>query len=88
MNQIEINNKKMHILVISLNNNQNDNSIVESKEIICPKCYEQCRIKIDDYIINWKILKSFRKWICQKLNVMILKLKIWEIHTIINFICV
>ena len=52
MNQIEINNKKMRIFVISLNNNKNDKSIVESKEIICPKCYEQCRIKIDDYIIN------------------------------------
>ena len=52
MNQIEINNKKMRIFVISLNNDKNDKSIVESKEIICPKCYEQCRIKIDDYIIN------------------------------------
>ena len=52
MNQMQIMNRKMRIFVTSLNNSQIENYIVESKDIICPKCFEECRIKIIDYIVN------------------------------------
>jgi len=52
MNQMQIMSRKIRIFVASLNNSQNYNYIIESKEIICPKCFEECRIKIIDYIIN------------------------------------
>ena len=42
----------MCIYVLLLNNYQNDNYIVESKDIICPKFFEECRTKIIDYIVN------------------------------------
>ena len=44
---------KMTLLVLSLNIiNQNSNSIIKSKEIICPKCRENCKIKITDMKIT------------------------------------
>ena len=33
-------------------NNKNDKAIVDSKQIICPKCSEHCRINIEDYIVK------------------------------------
>ena len=50
MTIINKNNKKMKVLV---NLNVEDNAdeekvIIKSKDIICPKCLEPCRIKIDD----------------------------------------
>ena len=39
-------NKKMKIVVL------NDKVIKQSKEIICPKCLEQCKIKIKNYLIE------------------------------------
>ena len=51
MNQIEKRDKKMFVAVFSLYLNDNQKVIVESKEIICPKCFEQYRIKIEDYNI-------------------------------------
>ena len=52
MNETEKLNKKMRIDVFPLYINKDDKVIVESKDIICPKCLEQCRIKIEDYIIK------------------------------------
>ena len=52
MNQMQITNRKMRIYVLPLNNSQIDNYIVDSKDIIFPKCFEECRIKIIDYIVN------------------------------------
>ena len=51
MNETEKYNKKMHISVFPLYLDGKDKVIVESKEVICPKCLEQCRIKIQDYIV-------------------------------------
>ena len=51
MNEKERTNKKMNIKVFSLNMDSNQPVIEESKEIICPICLEQCRIKIQDYFI-------------------------------------
>ena len=51
MNQIEKRDMKMYITVFSLYLNDNQIAKVESKEIICPKCFEKCRIKIEDYSI-------------------------------------
>ena len=52
MNQIEKRDKKIYIAVFPLYLNDNKKVIVESKEIICPKCFEQCRIQIKDYNIE------------------------------------
>ena len=51
MDETEKTSQRMHILVFPLDVERNDKIISESKEIICPKCYEPCRIKIQDYII-------------------------------------
>ena len=44
----------MKVLVYSLKEKDDDNQqvIVKSKDIICPKCQEPCRIKLDDYKIK------------------------------------
>ena len=49
----DIKRNKMIILVNSLNDNQNNNinSIIKSKEIICPKCFKHINIKIKNYKI-------------------------------------
>ena len=53
MNQFEKMNKRMYIAVFPLyKGDSNKNVIVDAKDIICPKCLEQCRIKIEDYIIK------------------------------------
>ena len=52
MNQTEKRDNKMYISVFRLYINDNEKVVVESKEIICPKCFEQCRIKIEDYNIR------------------------------------
>ena len=57
--QISTNNKNekiFRILVYSYEDEkklQNENNfLVEAREIICPKCFEPCRIKFEDYKIN------------------------------------
>ena len=53
MNESEKKDKKKFILVYPFDRNtKQEKAIVESKEIICPKCFEQCRLKIYDYIIK------------------------------------
>ncbi len=49
MDETEKESKRMHIAVFPLDIEGNDKVIIESKEIICPKCFELCRIKILDY---------------------------------------
>ena len=46
--------KKMQVLVYSLvdENKNNEPIMVKSKDIICPICYEPCRIKFEDYKIK------------------------------------
>ena len=48
--------KNMKIIVYQLNideeNNKNKNIIIKSKDIICPKCKEICKIKLSNYKIT------------------------------------
>jgi len=53
-NLIDTNRKEMNILVYEKNNifpNKND-LLFKSKEIICPKCYENCLFDIKKYKVN------------------------------------
>ena len=44
---------KMTILVTSFSDNDNEsNSIIKSKEVICPKCFEEINLKIQNYRIS------------------------------------
>ena len=52
MNQFEQANKRMYIFVFPLYKGNENKVLVEAKEIVCPKCSEQCRIKLEDYIIK------------------------------------
>ena len=52
MDDTEKLNKKMNISVFPYDKTSNHKIIEQSKEIICPKCSEQCRIKINDYFIE------------------------------------
>ena len=52
-NSLDKNRKKMSILVYDSDNiNNNDKSKIKSKNIICPKCNENCKINIKNYKIN------------------------------------
>ena len=52
--KIDKEENKMNILVYNKNSTiiKNNNSIKNSKDIICPKCEEICRIKFDNYKIK------------------------------------
>ena len=52
MNQIEKINKRMYIAVFPLIKDENESVFVDSKDIICPKCSNLCRIKIEDYNVK------------------------------------
>ena len=52
MNQIENINKRMYIAVFPLIKDENESVFVDSKDIICPKCSNLCRIKIEDYNVK------------------------------------
>ena len=44
--------KKMRVLVYPVNVEANKPVIIQSKNIICPKCYESCKYKIENYKIK------------------------------------
>ena len=52
MNTDDKNNKKMHILVEPLLNDDNNIKIIKSQDTICPECKESCRLKIENYKIT------------------------------------
>ena len=52
MDQSDKKNNKLYIAVFPLYINVNKKVIEDSKEIICPKCSEQCQIKIEDYNVK------------------------------------
>lgn len=67
--------KEMNILVFypklnnqEDNNNNLDNSKIKSKEVICPNCFEQSKIKIKNYKIflseckNGHLVDDFQKF--------------------------
>ena len=51
MTEINKKNKKLSVLVTLIANDKNydENVIIKSKDIICPKCYEPCRLKMQNY---------------------------------------
>ena len=52
-NSVDKNRKKMSILVYDINNTDEDKSKIKSKNIICPKCYTDIKMNIQ----NYKIIK-------------------------------
>ena len=54
MSDLNKQNKKMPVLVKEIEENEKDKAqvTIKSKDIICPKCKEPCRIKIDNYKIK------------------------------------
>ena len=52
-NSLDKERKKMNILAMSYDNDNNDKvSLIRSKNIICPKCGELIKMKIDNYKIK------------------------------------
>ena len=51
-NSLDKKRKKMSVLVYTIDESNNKNNIVKSKYIICPICFENVRIKINDYKLN------------------------------------
>jgi len=49
MNPLNKENKILKILVNLINPSKPEQNLIKSKDIICPKCYEPCRIKIENY---------------------------------------
>jgi len=51
MTEINKKNKKLSVLVTLIANDKSydENVIIKSKDIICPKCYEPCRLKMQNY---------------------------------------
>ena len=52
MNHFNIHDNILKVFVYSINEDNKNQEIVQSKEIICPECKEPCRIKIDEYHIK------------------------------------
>ena len=52
MNQLNKTDNKMMILVVLLNEEKKEKILADSKDIICPKCLEPCRFKIENYKIK------------------------------------
>ena len=52
VNNIDKERKEMNVIVYDINSIIKKNRIIKSKEIICPICKENIKIKIDDYRIN------------------------------------
>ena len=52
INQMNIRNKKLKILVQLIERTIISQEFVNSKDIICPKCQEPCRIKTEDFHIS------------------------------------
>ena len=61
-NEDKIRNQ-MNILVYSLLDNQNNNmnSMIKSKGIVCPKCFEEINIKVNGYKISFDECKNGHK---------------------------
>ena len=54
-NELDNNRKKLNILVADLHNNEEpQKSEIISKNFICPECYENITLSLEDYKINYK----------------------------------
>ena len=52
MTSLNKSDKKMKVLVTSKEDDNKEPVLIKSKEVICPKCQEPCRIKIENYKIK------------------------------------
>ena len=85
MSELNKKNNKMKVLVYSLKEKDDDNKevIVKSKDIICPKGQEPCRIKLDDYKI--KLIECSQNHVTE--NIKISEFKNTQNINISNIIC-
>ena len=77
--------KKMNILVINNNikDNENNNTMVKAKDIICPKCGEQIKIKkIENYKIDLYECKNNHKY-----NISINKFEKTQMMNLKSIVC-
>jgi len=51
-NSIDKERKKMKILILSSEKQDNNKKFIRPKNIICPECGEDIKIKIENYMIN------------------------------------
>ena len=61
VNKDDTKTKTIKILINELIENIQNNNVMNSKEIICPKCYESIFINIDEYKINLSDCKNGHK---------------------------
>jgi hypothetical protein len=57
IDKIKLNNENKKIIIVydkKINNNNSNNIIKKSKDIICPECYKNIFIEIDNYKIKFK----------------------------------
>ena len=66
MNEINKRNSKIRVLVFLIEDNRRTS--IKSKEIICPKCKEPCRIKFENYQI--KLYDCINNHITENLKIM------------------
>jgi hypothetical protein len=68
MSLLDKQNKKMKILVTTVDKDdkEKDQVIVKSKDVICPQCYEPCRITIENYKI--KLFECVNGHIIEEIN--------------------
>ena len=52
MSPMNIENKKLKILVQLMEREASVQEFSKSKDIICPRCYEPCRIKVENFHIS------------------------------------
>ena len=52
MSELNKQDKKIKVLVYLLNEDNQEQIFVKSKDIICPKCYEPYRFQIENYKIK------------------------------------
>jgi len=61
VNSIDKERKKMKILILSSENQDNNKKFIRSKNIVCPECGEDIKIKIENYMINLLECKNNHK---------------------------
>ena len=83
MNQLNKKDNKMKVLVNLINEKNKEEVLIQSKDIICPKCNEPCKIKIENYKI--KLYDCINNHIVE--NIKILDFQNTQKVNISNIIC-
>ena len=67
MSELNKQDKKIRVLVYLLDEDNQEQVFVKSKDIICPKCYEPCRFQIENYKI--KLYDCINNHITDNINI-------------------